>query len=118
MQLAVDMGFQRVHLELDSKAVVQMLVQPERCLSAVGPWIQEIKALLNSRMEFRVDWVRRSANVAAHKFAKIGVGDELCKVWLGSFPDFVFFVITDDILVKYKTAAALILKKKCKTGTG
>lgn len=97
LQLAVELGVQRVHLELDSKVVVQMLMQSERCLAAVGPWIQEIKELLSSRMEFCVDWVRRSANVAAHKFAKVGVGDELCKVWLGSPPNFVLSVIADDI---------------------
>ena len=74
-----------------------MLVQPEMCLSAVGPWIQEIKALLNSCLDFRVDWVRRSADVAAHKFASVGMGDELCKVWRGSPPDFVLSVIADDI---------------------
>ena len=72
-------------------------MQPERCLSAVGPWIQEIKALLNSCLDFRVYWVRRSANVAAHKFARVGVSDELCKVWLVSPPDFVLSVISDDI---------------------
>lgn len=44
-----------------------------------------------------MDWVRHSANVAAHKFAKIGVGDEFCKVWLGVPPDFVLDVISDDI---------------------
>ena len=42
-------------------------------------------------------WVRRTANVAAHKLAKVRVGDELCKVWLGSPPDFVLSVISDDI---------------------
>lgn len=97
VQLAVELGIQRVHLELDCQAVVQQLLKPERCLSAVGPWIQEIKSLLNTHLEYRVDWVRRSANVAAHKLAKVGVGDELCKVWLGSPPDFVLPVIADDI---------------------
>ena len=53
--------------------------------------------MLGSCTEFIVEWVRRSANVVAHKFAKVGVGDELCKVWLGSPPDFVLSVISDDI---------------------
>lgn len=35
-------------------------------LSAVGPVIEEIKALLRARQDHRVSWVRRSANGAAH----------------------------------------------------
>ena len=42
-------------------------------------------------------WVRRSANAAAHKLARVGVGDELCKVWLGAPPDFVLSVLSDEI---------------------
>ena len=44
-----------------------------------------------------MSWARRSTNVAAHKFAKEGVGDELCKVWVGAPPDFVLDVISDEI---------------------
>ena len=64
------------------------------CLTAN---LEEIKERLHTRAEYRVTWVRRTANVAAHKLAKVGVGDELCKVWLGSPPDFVLSVISDDI---------------------
>ena len=46
---------------------------------------------------FKVTWVRRTANVAAHKLAKVGVGDELCKVWLGVPPDCILDVISEDI---------------------
>ena len=66
-------------------------------LSGAGPWIQEIKTMLASFSDFKVSWVRRSANVAAHKLARVGVGDELCKVWLGLPPDCVLDVISDEI---------------------
>jgi hypothetical protein len=33
----------------------------------------------------------------SHKLAKVGVGDELCKVWLGVPPDCILDVILDDI---------------------
>uniref|UniRef100_R7W4Q1 Uncharacterized protein n=1 Tax=Aegilops tauschii TaxID=37682 RepID=R7W4Q1_AEGTA len=68
-----------------------------RNLSAVGPWIQEIKEMLNSFAEFRVEWIRRSGNIAAHKLAKVGVGEERCDVWVGSPPDFILDVISDEI---------------------
>ena len=95
--LAIERGFQSVHLELDSLPVVQMLNDRHKCMAAVGSCIEEIKERLHTRAEYRVTWVRRTANVAAHKLAKVGVGDELCKVWLGSPPDFVLSVISDDI---------------------
>ena len=66
-------------------------------MSAAGPLTQELKALLSSFPSSKVTWVRRNANVAAHKLAKIGVGDELCKVWVGVTPECVLDVISDDI---------------------
>ena len=99
LQLAADINATRVHLELDAQAVVNMLKHSARNLSANGPWIEEVKALLGSFVEYKISWVRRSANIAAHKLAKVGVGDELCKVWLGVPPDFVLSVIADDIPV-------------------
>ena len=60
-----------------------MLNDPKQNMAAVGPRIQDLKEVLQSFESFRVEWIRRSANVAAHKLAKVGVGDELCKVWLG-----------------------------------
>ena len=53
--------------------------------------------MLASFSDFKVSWVRRSANVAAHKLARVGVGDELCKVWLGVPPARVLDVILDEI---------------------
>ncbi|KAI4990812.1 hypothetical protein ZWY2020_039183 [Hordeum vulgare] len=83
--LARQRGVAKLHLELDNKGLVGMLQDQQRNLATVGPWIQEIKSLLSSFEAWRVAWVRRTANVAAHIFAKVGVGDEICKVWLG-FP--------------------------------
>ena len=54
--------------------------------------------MLRSFEDFRVSWVRRSANVALHKLAKIGVGEELCKVQLGSPLDCILDVIADEIM--------------------
>ncbi|XP_020162165.1 uncharacterized protein [Aegilops tauschii subsp. strangulata] len=75
IKVALDRNVQKVYLELDSQAVVQMIKQKERNLSPVGPWVQEIKAMPNSVEEFSVSWVQRYANVAAHKLARIGVGE-------------------------------------------
>lgn len=63
-----------------------MINEPGMNYTEVGPWIQEIKRMLHRRSDFRVLWVSHPANVAAHKLAKVGVGDELCKVWAGVPP--------------------------------
>lgn len=80
IQMALERQIPRVHVELDSKSVVQMINQTTRNLSAVGPWIQEIKEMLNSFAEYKVSWVRRTGNKAAHKLARVGVGDEISRV--------------------------------------
>ena len=61
--MAIDLNIRRAHVELDCLALVQKLNNPERDLSAVGPWVQEIKALLSSMEEAKLSWVHRSGNV-------------------------------------------------------
>ena len=97
LEVAKEINAEKVHVELDSQRVVRMLTSHQKELSSAGPWIQEIKSLLNSFSDFKVTWVRRSANVAAHRLARVGVGDELCKVWFGIPPDCVLDVISDEI---------------------
>ena len=87
----------RTHVELDYQAVVQMLNSPERNLSAVGPWVQDIKRMLNTLEDLKVTWIRRSGNVAAHKLARVGVGDNHSEIWVDSPPDFILDVIADEI---------------------
>ena len=54
MQLAIQQGFQKVHLELDSKEVVAMLNGSSKNLPAVGPLIDEVKEMLRTRQECKV----------------------------------------------------------------
>ena len=76
---------------------MQMLNNPERNLSAVGPWVQDIKMMLNTLEEAKVSWVRRSGNVAAHKLSKVGVGENRSEIWVGSPLDFILDVVSDEI---------------------
>uniref|UniRef100_A0A8I7BJI3 RNase H type-1 domain-containing protein n=1 Tax=Hordeum vulgare subsp. vulgare TaxID=112509 RepID=A0A8I7BJI3_HORVV len=97
LQVAVDRNFQRVHVELDSKEVVRQINQSSNNLSPLGHWVQEIKELLRSRLEAKVTWVRRSGNGAAHKLAKVAVGDNRSQTWVGVPRDFLLCVISDEI---------------------
>lgn len=97
IQVARELNVQKIHMELDSQSVVQMINSSSRNMSSAGPWIEEIKDSLKSFSEAKVAWVRRSANAAAHKLARVGVGDELCKVWFLVPPEFILDVIADEI---------------------
>ena len=97
LQVAQEINTEKIHVELDSQRVVQMLNHPWKEMSTAGPLIQEIKTMLESFTRFKVTWVRRSANADADRLAKVGVGDELCKVSLRVTPNFVLDVISDDI---------------------
>ena len=87
MQLAIQHGFQKVHLEHESKEVVAMLNGSSKNLPSVGPLIDEVKEMLRTRQEYKVSWVKRTANDAAHILAKEGVSMEMNKVCLDGPPD-------------------------------
>lgn len=97
VQLAHEINVQRLHLETDSLGVASMLADPNKNLSVSGPCVEEIKQMMHGFSERKVSWVRRLANSAAHKLAKVGVGDELCKIWLMVPPDFVLDVVSEEI---------------------
>ena len=96
MQLALDTDVQCLHVELDNQEVVTMLTEERRNLSTFGPVVEEIKEMLRSRQEFKVSWVRRSANGAAHGLAREGVCNEVSSVF--DFPpDCIIQVVADEI---------------------
>ena len=97
LEVAKGINATRVHVELDARGSEQMLKKHTKELSASGPLVEEIKSLMQFYVDSKVSWVRRSANAAAHKLARVGVGDELCKVWLGAPPDFVLSILSDEI---------------------
>ena len=95
--LARDQQVQRILVEQDCQAAVKMINSSEKIMAAVGPWVQEIIFLLGEFMDFRVVWTRRSANEAAHKLARVSVGDERSHVWVGVPPEFLLDVVANDI---------------------
>lgn len=87
----------RLHLELDDAAVVRAISSSERDLSTMGPVVQEIKNMLQEFTAVKVSWRCREANRAADKLAKVGLGDDLCKVWFSVPPEYILEFLSDDI---------------------
>lgn len=87
--LAKEVQVQKVILETDSQVSVRKIMNTQKDLSANGQLVEEIKDLLHSFREFRVAWVRRSANKVAHILAREGCIKSLCKTWLHVSPECV-----------------------------
>ena len=62
-------------------------------LSALGPFIEEIKEMLRSTQEYKVTWARRTANLAAHVLAKVEVSNDLEMVWPDVPPDCILHFV-------------------------
>lgn len=97
LKLATELGVQKIQLELDSKGVVSMLNDRSKNLSALGPYIEEIKEMLRYKQEYKVIWTRRTANLAAHVLGKEGVSNDLEIVWPDMPPECILHIIANEI---------------------
>jgi hypothetical protein len=66
---------------MDSTSVVAKLGCEAKDRSMHGPLVEEIKNELRTLVNFKVKWVRHSANGVAHSLAKEGCGLEIDRVW-------------------------------------
>lgn len=97
LQLPLELGIQKIHLELDSKGVVSMLKDKSKNLSALGPYVEEVKEMFQTRRDYRITWARRTANSAAHVLAREGVSNEMSMVWAEVPPDCILHIVADEI---------------------
>ena len=58
--------------------------------------IKDVKNMLEQR-EWKVSWVRRSANGATHKLAKEGLDNNLNKVWVGDPLECILRILSAEI---------------------
>lgn len=88
---------------MDSKDIVSKLQSREREISVLGPLVQEMKLLLQTRRQWKVSWVRRSANNAAHLLAmQEGVSSSLCKLWLVEPSDCILQALSAEMPTFYE----------------
>lgn len=52
---------------------------------------------MEAREEWKIAWVRREANRAAHNLAREAVSNNLCMEWPLMPPDLILHVISDEI---------------------
>ena len=71
-------------------------------MSAVGPVSEDVKMMLRERDQWKISWVRRSANSVAHALAREGVSSEMCTVWLHQPPDCILHTLAAEIPAYYE----------------
>ena len=64
--LVQELQVQKMILETDSQGAVSKIKNVQNDFLTNGQLIEEVKDLLRSFQEFRIAWVRRSANKVAH----------------------------------------------------
>lgn len=96
VELAKEIGCRNLLLESDCANAVKKLNDTNKDRSVVGPLIEELKAAMMVFDQVQVRAVRRTANVVAHKLAKEGCVNKLCKTWFSSPPDCIVSALVVD----------------------
>jgi hypothetical protein len=83
------MGVTKMVLETDCLSAVGRLRSKDLDRSCHGPLVEDIKVLLKSFEDVAISHVRRTGNMVAHSFAKVGCLNKLCNIWVEVLPDLV-----------------------------
>jgi ribonuclease HI len=97
LQLAKELGCQRLVLETDNANVAAKLNEETRDLSALRPIIEEVKTMLRDIMFYEVKSVRRTGNLVAHKLAREGCMNKCTQTWFSEAPDCIKSALSADV---------------------
>lgn len=86
LHLAIQRQWQHVVLECDALQVVQAIGSPSCGLSATSLLIEDVKTSLRSFISMRVSHIRRSANLVAHRMAKLALISIVSSCWFNVPP--------------------------------
>jgi ribonuclease HI len=89
LELATEVGCDRVILETDSSVLHSMLSDRSYIHSAIGGVCRDIKDLSAGFVEFKIAWVRREANTLAHSCAKKVNSVFRSMFWLDEIPEWL-----------------------------
>jgi ribonuclease HI len=88
LELALEIGYDSVILEVDCQCLRTLLKDPASMRSSIGGLCLDIKELGRSFIDFRVEWVFREANSVAHYCAYMVLATER-SFWLDYVPDWL-----------------------------
>jgi hypothetical protein len=94
--LSCTLGLQRIILEGDAQEVVLALCKDGICRGSYGNVLNDAKFLLTHVPEWRVKHVRRSANMAAHRLAKMALVLGENRIWRDDYPSSMREIVIAD----------------------
>lgn len=90
-----DVGIQDVIMEGDSLQVVQAFEDPGVNFRPFGQVVEEdAKSILGKLRSWKINHVKRDANMAAHTLAKFGLTCTMEHVWMEEIPECIFPIVT------------------------
>lgn len=93
VELCNDLRLNKVILEGDAQVVVNTVNKEEEDWSLNGHIIEDIKAMLRGRKNWKVQYINRKGNEVAHSLAKAIVQFEHEVIWIEEGPDFIYLQV-------------------------
>ena len=81
LELSLKLKLRSIILEGDAREVVQILCKEGDCRSKYGQVLNDAKFLLTHVPDWRVKHIRRTANIVAHRLAKMALAQGENKLW-------------------------------------
>uniref|UniRef100_A0A0D9XDM1 RNase H type-1 domain-containing protein n=1 Tax=Leersia perrieri TaxID=77586 RepID=A0A0D9XDM1_9ORYZ len=104
VDLAREMGTEKLIIESDSMEVIRLISQKKIDRSEYGLASEEVKRKLRGFRQIMLQWTRRSANAVAHRLAQEGLASGGYSTWLSAPPSFILNVLDED----YRNSSVII----------
>lgn len=98
VRMAIERGFSKVEVETDAQAIVKLWESDTFDRSEIAAILQEIRELSDQFESFRLKFVRREANEAAHLCAKQATSVRRRCLWLNYTPVFLMNTLYRDCM--------------------
>ena len=97
LELAADIGLDRVILEGDSKVVTQALETEEVGLAAYGLLIRDACTLAGNFSDVSYSHTKRKSNKVAHSLVKLATNLADCVIWMEEVPPSIYHFVRADL---------------------
>jgi ribonuclease HI len=93
IKLCQQMGFLIVHVEGDTQVVVNGILSPGVDWSGKGLMLGDIAETLKGFYQWRISYISRDGNQAAHGLSKLATTKEIDYLWINKVPDCIHDII-------------------------
>ena len=94
INLCKTLGFNKIHLEGDAQTIVNAVNSSSLDWGRMGMSVEDIQLELKSFPFWRMSFVRREGNKAAHFMARLALNNSMDQLWLNEPPNFISHIVT------------------------